>query len=562
MNKFLTLLLLLILITPLFAFEMHDIKAYNKLEKDKRVSYDAELTTIYADSLRLQDELSAKIDSLRECRDTIKNTTSNIDKKTATLCRQGNIIIGGVYNELLQISLQLEQFTSLSLMDIVTQRDELQYLLDEILRIERQLLPVLEKLEQEFDCIRASTIENIRVACSGLSSDANELRTSILNTDLLGLKSRFEQMLNLSDARFHQQLDTAESSLTDYNSLKNEQYELTPETFNQLEKDVFRVHQRIVLLKLDAFHKKLLKHSKASGLKLEGAKSQIYSLINTFRLFRDENSHLASTEFSKTEVVATQLLQRLKEVIATRMKRQSPDFIFVKGGEFESKGLRIPNINSFFIARWETTSKSYLKYCKATGAIKPTGKHKKGNYPITGVTWYDAIRYCNWLSMEKGLTPCYQITNWDKKVTQVTCDFLANGFRLPTSAEWLYAAAGGNSPSKTLYYGSDNINQTAWYKRNSKGKPHIVGSKVANTLGLYDMCGNVSEWCWDEDSKQVSALQSTTNPIKIGPENPKWIMGGHFNAPDNQCRKGQKTHTAFPDRNTSTIGFRLVRSIR
>lgn len=112
--------------------------------------------------------------------------------------------------------------------------------------------------------------------------------------------------------------------------------------------------------------------------------------------------------------------------------------------------------------------------------------------PVISVSWIDAVHFANWLSLKDGFQPAYTTTD-----DQVSWDRGANGWRLPTEAEWEFAARGGIKSSNALYGGSNTLSDGAWYDENSKFTTHRVKQRSPNELGLYDIIGNAYEWCWD-----------------------------------------------------------------
>lgn len=141
-------------------------------------------------------------------------------------------------------------------------------------------------------------------------------------------------------------------------------------------------------------------------------------------------------------------------------------------------------IKPFLLARYPVTKGFYnLITDKVLETIEMDAK------PMINLSWYDAISFCNLLSKECGLNECYSFDHID---SEIICDWNTNGYRLPTDAEWQYACK-----SDTTGYRYGEINKIAWYCENSEGTAHEVGKKEPNRYGLYDMLGNVWEWCWD-----------------------------------------------------------------
>ena len=202
-----------------------------------------------------------------------------------------------------------------------------------------------------------------------------------------------------------------------------------------------------------------------------------------------------------------------------------PDMVLVEAGSFQMGSTdgyaheqpvhTVLISKPFYIAKYEVTFEEYDCFCDDTHRSMPDDRGwGRGNQPVIHVDWNDAVAYCNWLSEKEGLSPCYS-----GKGKLVECDFLAMGYRLPTEAEWEYAARGGQKSQGFIYAGSNNPDEVAWYADNSNEQLHPVGEKKTNELGLYDMCGNIFEWCWDWYDQDYYAASPSSDPL--GPPPPQ-----------------------------------------
>lgn len=261
-------------------------------------------------------------------------------------------------------------------------------------------------------------------------------------------------------------------------------------------------------------------------------------------------------------------------IVAGSCSHKAPDdFILVRGGTFLNtkssyygKNVTIPD---FYIGRYEVTQQEWTEIMGSNPSA-----FQGDNLPVETVSWYDCIEYCNKRSIKEGLRPYYHIDR-DKKDPgntnelddikwTVTVNAEADGYRLPTEAEWEYAAGGGRVSRSYTYSGSNEVDDVAWYwrntgdqyltgawswpeleKNNNKAKP--VGGKKPNELGLYDLSGNVREWCWDwQGSKGMD-----------DPPGRVWKGGGWIGA-DFCCepsfRAGHQANGKGPDQ-----GFRVCR---
>lgn len=230
-------------------------------------------------------------------------------------------------------------------------------------------------------------------------------------------------------------------------------------------------------------------------------------------------------------------------------------FVYIFGDTFAFGSLKRDaqsnvSLSGYYISRTEVTQAEWNKYMKAA-RFSMAGD----NLPADNITWYEAVLYCNKRSEDEGLTPCYKFFGTSVSPV-VTCNFKANGYRLPTEAEWEYAA---RAQKLTIYSGAEAPGPVAWYKDNATRRIQPVRTKSPNFFGLYDMTGNVSEWCWDWFDANYPKIMPFINPT--GPETgtSKVVRGGNAETPEGNSLELTYRSKALPGTAYKYIGFRVVR---
>lgn len=227
-----------------------------------------------------------------------------------------------------------------------------------------------------------------------------------------------------------------------------------------------------------------------------------------------------------------------------------PEMIKVEGGSFvmgDRQGIgreneqptHVVNLKGFKIGVKEVTVAQYRAFCKATRHPMPEVPDwvVEEEQPIVNVSWQDAVMYCQWLSERQG-----------------------GRYRLPTEAEWEYAARGGRIGSSSLFSGGEDLDSVAWYGNHTVYQAQLVGQKKPNQLGLYDMSGNVWEWCADWYGKDYYAQSPESNPLGPSTGDYRVMRGGSWHDAPMGSRNAYR-NALSPEFRFDHVGFRVVKDL-
>lgn len=281
-----------------------------------------------------------------------------------------------------------------------------------------------------------------------------------------------------------------------------------------------------------------------------------------------ENSHIGSGIAAGNKLIVWdagedwdgQWSDRMRVEITATLSQTSDEFIYVQGGTLPDIGNGVITVASFSIGKYEVTDGTWFSLIiwaidNGYGFDSGGAYGCASSHPMHRANWYDCVKWCNARSQKEGRMPVYTVDGAIYKSGEhddVAVNAAANGYRLPTDAEWEFAARGGIHSQGYEYSGGNDVNAVAWYRENIGGAECYfdegwgtwpVGQKAANELRIHDMSGNVAEWCFDWHPNYVGSRRVVRG-------------GGWRNGADN-CRVGSRTEIG-PYYYYDNVGFRAV----
>jgi formylglycine-generating enzyme required for sulfatase activity len=245
--------------------------------------------------------------------------------------------------------------------------------------------------------------------------------------------------------------------------------------------------------------------------------------------------------------VEEEIVLKASEDVLAKLAEATGEMVLIPAGEFimgspDGEGYRFErpqhevSIDSFYISKHEVTFEQYDLFCEKTGRSKPSDRGwGRGKRPVSNVSWYDAVAFCDWLSELSG-----------------------DGYRLPTEAEWEYACRAGTTTRYSFGDSTHDLGLYAWYSGNAGKRTQTVGNLRANAWGLHDMHGNVWELCSDWYDESYYSESPSSNPA--GPTNGQNRVhrGGSWGGDASHLRAANRNY-ASPDVTMSFLGFRCAR---
>ena len=396
-------------------------------------------------------------------------------------------------------------------------------------------------------------------------------------------------------------------SLSVIKDLEKNNVEAVRLVLKNVEKDILNLRYEDAILKIQAVAEFNLLEQEITKYFLEivfwyceiGEHERAFSLLDTFIYFTPDKDFYE--KFAQIKGRSNISLNHLRQLIQTIdneyfnflfNEKYYPELIEVEGGTFEmgcdsvalknaqigewncpyDEKLQTREVETFEISKYETTVWQFAIYCESTSNSDIRNHimsewNDPGDNPVTNVSWYQAVEYANWLSQKKNLKPIYLIDKenedpinksiYDKSKWKVSVNLESGqSYRLPTEVEWEYAAKEGKFNSNSIFSGSNTLSIVGWYDENST-RTSPVGMKKSNMLGIYDMCGNVEEWCWDwysanyhENAGSGAGLDSVTTKV---------LRGGSWEYAIGYCRVTARNRFN-PDNGQNSIGFRVAKS--